>query len=430
MYNELHRWSRKGKLGEIGTWGALYDIDSLCPNGFTPLHYAAMSDFPNTAKTLLKLGASVSLVGDGGATALLICVQRGHLGVAKVLIRAQADLEAASATKDSLGDRPLHFAIRCGHMAVMTELIEAGANVNSHGKGGYTPMIMAAKLGNRRAVRALVYAGADPLVSAEPTTKQTIIPCSAIYPLDAAASAGESCVVRELLHLCGICGCVGESGGANALAWAAAQGYLETLAVLTSKGVVDDGVAIGAAVDVGQGEAVNFLLQSHQGKIVQGRPYVDSIDAKGLTPLLKCIKRRAGFGGSKIAQILIVYGADTTSHQLDGRTTPLEAIDLISSSSNKSVTEMRRQRLAGIRRLLLQAEAIRALSWAWPVELEVPWTWPGELVVPWVRSCTAKAADCRVAPRLGKTTASPRRMLPVMRRVANRPKMLLAARIR
>lgn len=408
-YTDLHALARKGKCGAIRTWGAVYDVDQVCQKGFTPLHYTAMSNFPKTAKALLNLGASVSIAGDGGATALHCCVQRGHVGVAKVLIRAGSDLEAMTTDEHDHGNRPLHFAVRFGHTSMVIELVKAGANVNCRGFRGYTPIIMAAIVGNRKAARVLLYAEADPLLS----TQLPGLPKPA-YPLDVAAYAGSVEVVRDLLHVCGIDGCGGEGRGVLALAFAAKDSHLETLAALTSAGVVDDGSAIAAAVDFGHGAVVRYLLQHHEGLTVRGRPYVDSIcGPSALSPLLRCVTPRLGPGSSKIAQILIAYEADTTSPQMHTGTTPLEVMDSV--CDHQDVTETRRLFITGIRRLVLQADAIRALSWTWPVELTVPWVWPDE------RADRAK---------LRRDIVSQKKMLPVVWCVASRPRVLFAAQIR
>ncbi|CAM9991384.1 unnamed protein product [Ectocarpus fasciculatus] len=101
--------------------------------------------------------------------------------------------------------------------------------------------------------------------------------------------------------------------------------------------------------------------------------------------------------------MLIAHGADATPVIL--RVDKLfEAVESI-RAGNFHLTEECRLKMEGIRRLLLRAEAIRALSWAWP-----------------------GAAKGVVAVRA--TDTPPRRILPIMRRRACRPKVLLAALIR
>lgn len=59
-----------------------------------------------------------------------------------------------------------HF-IRAGDLALVTQAIAAGADVNARGPDGLTPLMIASALGQAQAVALLLTAGADPL-AAEP----------------------------------------------------------------------------------------------------------------------------------------------------------------------------------------------------------------------------------------------------------------------
>lgn len=62
----------------------------------------------------------------------------------------------------SKGVTPLHLAAEGGHLGVMDELLERGANIDARTKGacGWTPLHIAAKERNRDAVKFLVENGA------------------------------------------------------------------------------------------------------------------------------------------------------------------------------------------------------------------------------------------------------------------------------
>ncbi|MBT2337513.1 ankyrin repeat domain-containing protein [Variovorax paradoxus] len=82
-----------------------------------------------------------------------------------------------------------HF-IRAGDLALVTQAIAAGADVNARGPDGLTPLMIASALGQAQAVALLLTAGADPL-AAEPR-----MGAAAIHK---AAQSGSADVIRLLL---------------------------------------------------------------------------------------------------------------------------------------------------------------------------------------------------------------------------------------
>jgi ankyrin repeat protein len=98
-------------------------------------------------------------------TALHIAAGAGHLGVAKALIEAGADVNKQEL--DDLGRTPLMLAAAAGHTPVNMELIRAGANVNTvtrfspNRPDAITALMVAVLNGHEACVLALIYAGAD-----------------------------------------------------------------------------------------------------------------------------------------------------------------------------------------------------------------------------------------------------------------------------
>lgn len=98
-------------------------------------------------------------------TALHIAAGEGHLGVAKALIEAGADVNKQEL--DDLGRTPLMLAAAAGHTPVIMELIRAGANVNTvtrfspNRPDAITALMVAVLNGHEACVLALIYAGAD-----------------------------------------------------------------------------------------------------------------------------------------------------------------------------------------------------------------------------------------------------------------------------
>ena len=202
------------------------------------------------------------------ATVILLCTIRfKHLAVSKDLIEAGADLEARPGgfMVDGIYGTPLHVAATKGFYQGMVALIDAGANVDSRLDDGAAPLFLAAKDGRLEAVRVLLRANANPLLSAYGS-----------LPLGTAVYNGHLKVVRELVQRVGIDGCACD-GGALVLAAAASRNYVNIVAFLCDAGVVDtEGVALCAAVEGCSEVCVNLLLERQGGNTnTSTRAYVN-----------------------------------------------------------------------------------------------------------------------------------------------------------
>ncbi|CAN0138924.1 unnamed protein product, partial [Ectocarpus sp. 12 AP-2014] len=77
--NQLHKAAYHGSADRVDallSTGSL-DINQGNPKGWTPLMLATEKGHSRVAKSLLEKGANVSVVGDGGFTALLASAQGG-----------------------------------------------------------------------------------------------------------------------------------------------------------------------------------------------------------------------------------------------------------------------------------------------------------------------------------------------------------------
>ncbi|CAM9477299.1 unnamed protein product, partial [Laminaria digitata] len=362
-------------------------------------------------RDLLRQGASVSVADSDGYTALHHSVYHKHLAVSKDLIEAGAGF-----TADGIYDTPLHVASTKGFYLGMVVLIDAGANVNSRLDDGATPLFLAAKDGRLEAVRVLLRANANPLLSAYGS-----------LPLGMAVYNGHLKVVRELVHWYGLDGCTCD-GGALVLATAASRKHVDTVTFLCDAGVVDtEGVALCAAIEGCSEACVYLLLRRQGGNASTGtRAYVNM--AHGTfpetydefvfqeTPLVSTFNL-GSFHAPRFARLLLEAGADATSgvrfpcdsdegEEDEGFIgTPLD----LATSYFRRFSPMRVHRemvrgLKGVIRLLLQEEAVHLVSWTWPID-------------------TGRSVER--APR--KKSASIARMLPLLRRRATKPRVLLAA---
>jgi ankyrin repeat protein len=161
----------------------------------TPLHVAVFMRQPDAARALLKLGADanaleaqkydivtiasvandvpmlkLALAGGGRAsnitssyegTALIAAAHLGHDEVVRTLIAAKAPLDHVN----NLGWTALIESIVLGnggkrHVACLTALVKAGANVNLADRGGSTPLKLARGRGYSEMAKILEQAGA------------------------------------------------------------------------------------------------------------------------------------------------------------------------------------------------------------------------------------------------------------------------------
>ncbi|XP_062081077.1 phytochrome-interacting ankyrin-repeat protein 2-like [Humulus lupulus] len=102
-----------------------------------------------------------------GWSSLHIMARRGDLEEVKRLLEEEGmDVNVAACGSKSTGVTPLHLAAEGGHLSVMEELLERGADIDAKAKNvnggscGWTPLHYAAKQRKREAVKFLVENGA------------------------------------------------------------------------------------------------------------------------------------------------------------------------------------------------------------------------------------------------------------------------------
>lgn len=119
---------------------------------------AAMQGDTAALRKLVAGGANVNVAQGDGMTALHWAAERGDVSMANLLIKARANLKAA--TRNG-GYTPLHVASKDGNAAVVRTLIRAGSDVNAMTATGATALHLAAASGSADAVTALLDKGAD-----------------------------------------------------------------------------------------------------------------------------------------------------------------------------------------------------------------------------------------------------------------------------
>ena len=230
--------------------------------GLSPFLFAVRAGHAGAALALLESGVDVNDTLSDGTSALNVAIVNGHYNLARLLLDKGANPNAAAQGWTALHQlvltrrpslfRPYPFPVPHGtisDLALMTALIEHGANVNavttkaprdgirSVGKKiGATPFFFAAKGADLEAMRLLVSRGADPL---KPTDEHTT-------PLMAAAGVG---IWR-----------IGESPGSNEEALEAVK-YLVSLGGDVKTIDLNGETAVHGAAHRGAPELIEYLFE-------------------------------------------------------------------------------------------------------------------------------------------------------------------------
>jgi ankyrin repeat protein len=133
------------------------DVNAPQVDGTTALHWASTLDDADTVRALLKAGANAKVANRYGITPLAQACENGNAEIVKMLLEAGADANAPHAE----GETPLMTAARTGNPAVLEVLIAHGAEVNpKEDWRGQTALMWAAAEGHTPAVKLLIAKGA------------------------------------------------------------------------------------------------------------------------------------------------------------------------------------------------------------------------------------------------------------------------------
>lgn len=133
-------------------------VNEAAPDGTTPLHAAVWADEAELAARLVRAGAAVNAKTRYGVTPLSLAALNGSASMTKLLLAAGADPNIRLAE----GQTILMAAARTGNPEVVRRLLEAGADVDARERVlGETALIWAALENHADVVRLLAAAGAD-----------------------------------------------------------------------------------------------------------------------------------------------------------------------------------------------------------------------------------------------------------------------------
>ena len=334
------------------------DVNVADPDGTSALHWAVRGNDAETVSLLLKAGAKPNAANNYGITPLILATNASGT-ITQALLDAGADPNRA-ATK---GQTPLMTAARSGNVAAVKALLDRGARLDAREEVlGEQALMWAASENHAEVVTLLLSRGAD--VNAKSNTLTfpkdrfglegvlTILPKGGWTPLMYAARDGAPDAARALARGGADINAT-DPEGTTALVRAIINSHYDTAAVLIEEGAnpnIADSAAMGAlyaAVDMSslgeiygrpprpvpdkhsaldliemlltRGADVNAKLKT--ATLMRNHTPGEGTLGEGATPLMRAAKN----GDYRAMEILLKHGADLSLEQRNGSTALLFA---------------------------------------------------------------------------------------------------------
>jgi ankyrin repeat protein len=134
------------------------DLNAKNDYGITPLLLACETGNAAMVEKLLARGANPNVTSPVGETPLMHCARTGNVAAVKALIDRKADVNAKDSEEQQTA---LMWAVAQKHADAAKALIDGGADIHAKSRGGFTPMMFAARVGAIEAADVLVAAKAD-----------------------------------------------------------------------------------------------------------------------------------------------------------------------------------------------------------------------------------------------------------------------------
>jgi ankyrin repeat protein len=132
--------------------------NATSPDGTTAVMWASANEDVELVRALIKAGANVKLKNQFGTTALTEAAIIGSGPIVEALLKAGADPN----TRNPEGETALMAVARSGKIEAAKRLLDAGADVNAkEGWGGQSAIMWAAAQGQAEMVKLLASRGAD-----------------------------------------------------------------------------------------------------------------------------------------------------------------------------------------------------------------------------------------------------------------------------
>ncbi|XP_073796424.1 transient receptor potential cation channel subfamily A member 1b isoform X1 [Danio rerio] len=279
--------------------------------GRTPLHWAVEQDQQQSCAVLLDLGADPNILNNALMGPLHLAVTKQYNHLAEVLLSCD---KTNSNLEGDLGNTPVMLACSNNNCQALQILIKRGAKMCIQNKLGHYPIHTVAFAGAKEAMEMVLKIGEELGVSS--TLHINYLDKSKSTPLHLAVRGGNI----EVIKLCILKGAKVEqhqSGKCTALHFACSQGSLEAVKImLSSYNRTEDIVNIrDGANRTPLHRATLFDHVELAEYLISKGAEIDSIDCKGLSPLLLASSCSAW----KTVAYLLSIGADFKIKEKTGR---------------------------------------------------------------------------------------------------------------
>jgi ankyrin repeat protein len=265
-------------------------VNAVAPDGTTALHWAVRANDLETVRLLLPAGADVKLADRYGIPPLKLAAENGSASMIEILLKAGADPNTTMPT----GETVLMTAAHTGKPDAVSMLLTHGAKPNAReNRFGETAAMWAAAENNGAAIRVLADGGADLNAKSNLTTFPefrfltsgmviTALPKGGWTPLMYAARQGSIESTKALMEA-GANPNLTDPDGTTALVIAIINAHFDLAAVMLEKGadpnITDTSgmAALYAAVDM---HTLGPMLSRPGPKVT------DKLDAAALVPVL------------------------------------------------------------------------------------------------------------------------------------------------
>jgi ankyrin repeat protein len=301
------------------------DVNAAEADGMTALHWAVRANDAPTVQMLIRAGAKVNVASRYGMTPILLAAQNGDPTVVAALLKAGANPNSALPE----GETALMTAARTGNVDSIKLLVETGAKIDARENWqGQTALMWAAAQNNAAAVKTLIDLGADKNERSKllsfPEFKWetsgmvvTVLPRGGWTPLMYAARDGAADAVRVLADLKADLN-ASDPDGTTALMYAIINAHFDTAAILIEKGA-DPNVA-----DTTGTTALYSAVDMHTMGPMLSRPspkLVDKLDSADIVKML--IAKGANVNARLKRPIIGRHHTPTGDAALGEGTTPL-----------------------------------------------------------------------------------------------------------
>lgn len=147
------------------------DIDAIQRDGRTAAMAASYLGKTNVLRVLISGGANLDIVDHEGYTALRCAIESGHVAAATLLLKERVRVNTAYTDHQ---ETALHLAVRMNQPAVITALLEKGADIEACDADGDPPLEWAVETGCLELVKLLLEHGAQ-INRRNPSTGETVL---------------------------------------------------------------------------------------------------------------------------------------------------------------------------------------------------------------------------------------------------------------